>query len=217
MVEKGSSWTRDARRDFLGRFFHDLATPLSAVALHLEGADRRVKRGSDPTESLAIARAELSRAFDLFERARECLLAPSQPPETLSFDDLVAEAVQRNGTSGIVVEGATGARVTGSPSALSEAVSALVANALEAAGPGSISVRLEREGGRLRACIENEGRLPAEDPETLFSPRAARIGRSWGMGLPRARLFAAAAGGSVRLEQRDDRVAAVLELPEETP
>src|SRR5947209_18329064 len=74
LVGKRNSTEELAQRDFLHRFFHDLATPLSAVSLHLEGADRRVKRGADPTESLAVARAELSRAFDLFEQGRECLL-----------------------------------------------------------------------------------------------------------------------------------------------
>jgi len=37
------------------------------------------------------------------------------------------------------------------------------------------------------------------------------------MGLARARLSAAAAGGTVRLEQRSDRITAILELPEEAP
>ena len=63
-----------ARREFLKRFFHDLATPLSAVSLHLEGADRRARRGADPSDALAVARTELGKAFDLFDRGREFLL-----------------------------------------------------------------------------------------------------------------------------------------------
>jgi hypothetical protein len=59
----------------LRRFLHDLATPLSAVGLHLERAHRLSGRGEDPTEALAVARQELDRAFDLFERGRETLLA----------------------------------------------------------------------------------------------------------------------------------------------
>ena len=68
-----------AHRDFLQRFLHDLATPLSAVSLHLEAADRRVKRGADPSESLAVARTEIARAFDLFDRGRELLLFEPSP------------------------------------------------------------------------------------------------------------------------------------------
>ncbi len=58
----------------LRRFFHDVATPLSAVALHLERASRLAKKGADPAEPLEVARRELDKAFSLFERGREMLL-----------------------------------------------------------------------------------------------------------------------------------------------
>lgn len=59
----------------LKSFFHDLATPLSGVGLHLERASRLVSRGEDPSEALAVARRELERAFELFERGRDALLS----------------------------------------------------------------------------------------------------------------------------------------------
>jgi signal transduction histidine kinase len=216
LAEREKLTPEDVRQDFLHRLFHDLATPLSAVALHLEGADRRVRRGADPSEALATARSELSRAFDLFEKGRECLLAPSGSLESFSFDELVASSVASNGASGVAVEGKTDGRVRGDRSALELALTALLTNAIEASGADSVSVRRTREEGRLRVSIENPGLLD-QDPEKLFSPRWARTGRPWGMGLARARLSAAAAGGIVRLEQRSDRVTAILELPEETP
>jgi signal transduction histidine kinase len=216
LAQKGSPRPDDAQRDFLQRFLHDLATPLSAVSLHLEGVDRRIKRGADPSEPLAIARAELSRAFELFEHGRECLLAPAGPAETFAFDDFVASTLEQNASS-VAIEGTTGALVTGDRQALSQALLALVGNALEAAADGRIWVRRERVDGWLRAQVENPGSLPAGDPEVLFSPRTSRDGRHWGMGLPRARLQAAAAGGMVRLEQREDRITAILELPETKP
>jgi hypothetical protein len=77
-----------------------------------------------------------------------------------------------------------------------------------------VTVALERNGKRLGLRVENDGHLPG-DPEALFSPRAAAAGKDWGMGLARARLFSAAAGGETRLEQRGARVVATLELPEE--
>jgi len=66
----------DARTK-LRRFLHDVSAPLSAVSLHLEAASRRAARGDDPSESIATARRELSRAFELFERGREELLRVS--------------------------------------------------------------------------------------------------------------------------------------------
>ena len=93
---------------------------------------------------------------------------------------------------------------------------ALVVNAIESSASPTVSVFLERSGERLCARIENRGNLPAEDPEKLFAPRSTAAGKNWGMGLARARLYAAGAGGVVRLGQQGDRVSAVLELPEES-
>jgi hypothetical protein len=62
----------------LRKFFHDVATPLSAVSLHMERASRLCARGGDPTEALATARRELERAFELFERGRDALLTTAE-------------------------------------------------------------------------------------------------------------------------------------------
>ena len=201
-----------ARRSFLRTFFHDLATPLSAVSLHLEGANRRILRGDDPSESLGIARTELARAFDLFEQGRELLLARPSNRETFSFDDWVEAAARDLATDGVRVEGRTDGQIAGDRSKLSEALSALLVNALESASP--VSIAREKRDGRLSVRIENRGVLPSDDPEKLFAPRSAAAGKNWGMGLARARLYAADAGGAVRLTQDGDRVIAVLELPE---
>ena len=203
------------RREFLARFFHDLATPLSAVSLHLEGADRRARRGADPSESLAIARAELAKAFELFDHGRDVLLEPGRAPETFSFDEFVDASVSGNG-AGPSVSGVTGGRVRGDREALTRALTALVANAVESSGAAAVSVVRERSGAWLRVRVENPARLPVENPEALFSPRAAAPGKNWGMGLARARLHAADAGGTVTLSQDGDRVKAILDLPEES-
>ena len=62
-------------RPALERFFHDLATPLSGLSLHLERAHRLSEKGEDATEALGVARRELERAFAVFERGRGALLA----------------------------------------------------------------------------------------------------------------------------------------------
>ena len=214
MAEKQLPSAVSAHRDFLRRFLHDVATPLSAVSLHLEAADRRVRRGTDPSESLAVARAEISRAFDLFDRGRELLFFEPAAAESIAFDDLVSTTAARCDAGETAVEGSTGGFVKSDPRALTEAVEALLYNALEASPGSPVRVAVERNGGRLALRVENNGRLPG-DPETLFSPRVAAAGKNWGMGLARARLFSAAAGGAIRLEQRDNRVVATLELPEE--
>ena len=214
MAEKQLPSAVSAHRDFLRRFLHDIATPLSAVSLHLEAADRRVRRGTDPSESLAVARAEIARAFDLFDRGRDLLFFEPAPAESVAFDALVSGAAARCGAGEAALVGSTGGFVKSDRQALTEAVEALLYNAVEASSGSPVTVALERNCGRLVLRVENNGRLSG-DPETLFSPRVAAAGKNWGMGLARARLFAAAAGGAIRLEQKGDGVVATLELPEE--
>jgi hypothetical protein len=60
------------------RFLHDLAAPLSAVALHLETAVRKVKQDKDPTESLQTAQRELEKAFEMFDRGRMEIMGSSE-------------------------------------------------------------------------------------------------------------------------------------------
>ena len=204
-----------ARRQFLRAFFHDLATPLSAVSLHLEGASRRHARGQDPTESLDIAKTELAKAFDLFEKGRELLLSRPEHVETFSFDDWVDEALRSFAGDGVAIAGRTDGRVSGDRARLSDALTALVVNALESS-PGSVAVARERSADGLRVRVENPGRLSGDDPEKLFAPRIAGSGKNWGMGLAVARLYAADAGGVVQLGQNGERVLATLQLPEAT-
>ena len=202
-----------ARREFLKRFFHDLATPLSAVSLHLEGADRRARRGADPSEALAVARAELGKAFDLFDRGREFLLETPERPHTVELDSAVSAVAAEY--PGVRLEGRTDAKIHANPGTLKSVLSSLIVNAVEASKPEAVRVRLGRDGSKVRIDVENPGELPSDNPEALFSPKAARPGRNWGMGLPLARVGASDLGGEIRLEHGGGSVRAILEIPEE--
>jgi signal transduction histidine kinase len=78
MTERAVPGSERPGQTALRKFFHDVATPLSAVSLHLERASRLASRGTDATEALATARRELERAFDLFERGRDALLSTTE-------------------------------------------------------------------------------------------------------------------------------------------
>ena len=78
IVWSHGGWLLTEERSALQRFFHDLATPLSAVGLHLERAIRQADRGEDPSEALRVTRGELEKAFALFERERDTLLKADQ-------------------------------------------------------------------------------------------------------------------------------------------
>lgn len=216
LVPLQSSAAGDARLQFLRRLFHDLATPLSAVSLHLEGADRRVRRGEDPSDSLGIARTELGRAFELFDRGRELLLASRGAPSSFDFDDWVEEVVRRRDTGRrLSLSGTTGGRVFGDRESLAGALEALLANALEFSdGLAPVTVLRLRDDASLAVRVQNPGRLPGDDSEKLFAPGLTAPGRNWGMGLPRARLAAAEAGGVVILTEEGGVVSATLAIPE---
>lgn len=206
----------DAYRDFLRRLFHDLATPLSAANLNLESARRRLERQAGPAEPLERAQAELDRALELVERARELAAGPSGGGATFAFDDAVSEAVSACGSPRLQLRGRTMASARGDRGGLRSALEELLRNALEASAEGVVTVVVESAGGRLRVTVTNPGTLPASDPESLFSPRFGRNGR-WGLGLARARLAAARSGGTVTLRPAGNVVAAILELPEGRP
>lgn len=70
-------------RAALERFFHDLATPLSGLSLHLERAHRLAARGEDASEALGVALREVERAFALFESGRATLLARAGDEEAI--------------------------------------------------------------------------------------------------------------------------------------
>jgi hypothetical protein len=63
----------------LRRFFHDLAGPLSALALQIESANRSLAGGKDAAPALSRAREELGKAFKLFESGRASLLGDNPP------------------------------------------------------------------------------------------------------------------------------------------
>ena len=215
-MRQSSTKPRDSiRRQFLRTFFHDLATPLSAVSLHLEGANRRLARGEDPAASLDIARSELGRAFDLFDRARELLLSEPREAESFGLDDWVEATLSRFPADEIALHGTTGGRIAGDRERLSEALSSLIGNALEHGSSPPVAVFRERVGDRLQVRIENRGSLPGEDVEKLFAPRTAAAGKNWGMGLALARLYAADGRGDILLSQKGENVVAILTFPEE--
>src|SRR5436309_2549836 len=126
-VRPDSAISKDAvRKQFLRTFLHDLATPLSAVSLHLEGANRRLARGDDPAESLDVARAELGRAFELFERGRDLLLSEPRDARVFPFDEWVSSTLKPLAGDGVEVRGSTGGRISGDSDRLSAALPSLV-------------------------------------------------------------------------------------------
>jgi signal transduction histidine kinase len=206
------------RRELVARACHELRGPLTAARLSLATMERR---GEAPPERLAVLDLELRRAglaLDDFAAARSGRrsIDRTEPVE-------VAELLEEQYESWYAVAGAfdshvalgallPGAIVNGDRLRLAQAVSNLVANALEH-GPGRVELTARAVGHRhLRIEVIDEGPgLPASVAELT---RRARNGRGRrGRGLAIAAEIAARHGGRLVAAPTSRGARIGLELP----
>jgi signal transduction histidine kinase len=174
-------WELRRRRELVARACHELRGPLTAVRLSLATMERR---GEAPPERLAALEIELRRAglaLDDFAAARS-------GRRTIDRDEPVevAELLEEQFASWQVVAGAfqstlllggllPGAFVRGDRLRLAQAISNLVANALEH-GPGRVELTARFVGHR-RICIEVIDEGPGLPSPMASLTRRARAGR----------------------------------------
>jgi signal transduction histidine kinase len=206
------------RREMVARACHELRGPLTAVRLGLATMERRREA---PAERLAALEIELRRAglaLDDFAAARSGRRVGDRA-EPVEVDELLEEQYE----SWHVVAGAfdstvrlgtllPGAMVNGDRLRLGQAVSNLVANALEH-GPGRVELTARMIGGRhLRIEVIDEGPgLPASVAELTRRARGGRGRR--GRGLAIAAEIAERHGGRLVAAPASRGARIGLELP----
>ena len=186
----GAAYELRRRRELVARACHELRGPLTAVRLGLATMERRCEA---PAERLAMLDLELRRAglaLDDFAAARSGrrLIDRTEPVE-------VAELLEQQYESWRVVAGAFHSRVLlgellpgtivdGDRLRLAQAVSNLVANALEH-GPGRIELTARAVGHRhVRIEVIDEGPgLPASVAELTRKARGGRGRRGRGLAI----------------------------------
>jgi len=186
----GAAYELRRRRELVARACHELRGPLTAVRLGLATMERRREA---PAERLAMLDLELRRAglaLDDFAAARSGrrLIDRTEPVE-------VAELLEQQYESWRVVAGAFHSRVLlgellpgtivdGDRLRLAQAVSNLVANALEH-GPGRIELTARAVGHRhVRIEVIDEGPgLPASVAELTRKARGGRGRRGRGLAI----------------------------------
>ena len=217
-IALGLAWELRRRRELIARACHELRGPLTAARLSLASMERRREA---PPERIAGLELELRRAglaLDDFAAARS-------GRRTLDRDEPVeiAELLEEQFASWRVVAGvfdshlllgqlAPGTEVQGDRLRLAQAVSNLVANALEHA-PGRVELSA-RTAGRHRVRIEVIDEGPGLPGSLEELTRRARGGRnSRGRGLAIAAAIAERHGGRLVAApaQRGTRLG--LELP----
>lgn len=205
------------RRELVARACHELRNPLTAARLLVASMERR---GEAPAPRLGALDAELHRAglaLDDLAAARVGRVVASRD-EPVEVGELVEEllaswhVVARTFGSDLRV-GPTlpGVRVRGDRVRLAQALSNLVANALEH-GRGPVDLTVHRRGRAVQVEVADHGPgLPAPVGELTRRRRAGRGRR--GRGLAIAEQIARSHGGRLATGPAGDGARIALELP----
>ncbi len=205
-----------AQRDFVADAAHELRTPLAALRLQMQLAERAASE-AERGEAFAALSGGLERATrvvgQLLTLARQ---EPDGAPQKLEAVDLAALARSVVADRSLLAEAkavdlgvadAEAQRVQGDPDALRIALSNLVDNALRHTPRGGrvdVGVRREGEVAVLEVIDDGPG-IPAAERERVFDrfyrrADAAEAGGGGGLGLAIVRGIAQRHGATVALE-----------------
>ena len=211
-------WELRRRRELVARACHELRGPLTALRLCLATMERR---GEAPPERLAALELELRRAglaLDDFAAARSGRRTADRD-DAVEVDELLEEqfdtwqVVAGAFASTLALGGLVpGAFVRGDRLRLAQAISNLVANALEHA-PGRVELTARSVGARhVRIEVVDEG--PGLPSPVAALTRRARAGRGRrGRGLAIAAEIADRHGGRIVAASAPEGARIGIELP----
>lgn len=208
---------------------HELATPLSTIAVAVGEAQRELAQSSiagPVVDDLALVRREIDRCRSILDRmATETGQPVAGLPERIAVEDLIAEVLRELPTNDrcdvAPLEGVASVEVVAPKTALAQAIRAVVQNAVDATDEvdpaGRVRLAADRLANTLRLTIADRGPGMAADvlaraSEPFYTTKAP--GSGMGLGLFLARSVVERLGGSLRLESPEEGGAvATIVLP----
>jgi two-component system OmpR family sensor kinase len=217
----GSATTATAREEaFLADAAHELRTPIAVVHAR---AERGLRDGATDEDLRAISTAAAGAAAtigDMLELARLDAGRALGEREPLRLDALVSLCATERSVPGVEVrvDAPEPVVVPGDERLLNRAIGNLIENAVRHGGAGGlVEITVDRAGSlaRVRVADHGPGIAPGQRQrvfERFHRASAAAPGGS-GLGLPIARLVAAAHGGTLELDPSGPGATFVLSLP----
>jgi two-component system sensor histidine kinase RegB len=204
---------------------HQLATPLSTIAVAAKELERQLERARDDAGTAADARL----IREQVERCREILLqmaadageSTGEPIVRVALHELLQRAIdgiRATDRARVIIEsGDTAKPITAPVRSVAQAVRAVLKNALEASNGMPVRVRAVIAAGDCRIEVRDQGSgMPPEVLERAAEPFFTTKGpdRGMGLGLFLSRTILERLGGKLELDSTPGQgTRAVLTLP----
>jgi signal transduction histidine kinase len=216
------------QRVFFANASHALRTPITVARGHAEMA---LHESASPLlkADIDVVLEELDRMTRATDRILRLSLADEINPQRkqqIDVDELVKAAVERWAPAAPRRWSAEprcgGRRLSADPEALTEALDALIDNAVAATGPGgAIAIRSDVDGDLVVLSVSDDGHgVEGLNTSNLFDPFERGPQRSWqsaggtGLGLAIVRAIARAHGGEASMRPREGAgVTVSIKLP----
>jgi two-component system nitrogen regulation sensor histidine kinase NtrY len=222
-AQRKAAWADVARR-----IAHEIKNPLTPIQLSAERLKRRFAREitSDPSTFSQLADTIVRHVGDIGRMVDEFSAFARMPQPVIKPEDIgrvarEALVLQRNAHPDIVWTTDIPDRGPVAPCdrrLLGQALTNLLMNAADAvamrpqphAGPGHISVAVQKSGGSVRIAITDDGiGLPQADRSRLTEPYVTHKPKGTGLGLAIVKKIMEDHGGLVTLDDRPSTVAGV--------